>query len=134
MIRRNGLSPLCPSALRDLNIRLEGDLIITGNCDEEIGGITGLGFLIQEESSSRFRPPVGRSLTGIGLAARTDPLLIRTIGKSYHGSAHSGVNAIEKSPRSTWPSRLLAKRPLEETEANPGIDLPNRCRKPGCAT
>ncbi|HUS79165.1 MAG TPA: M20/M25/M40 family metallo-hydrolase, partial [Patescibacteria group bacterium] len=39
---------LALEAIHELGVRLEGDLILTGNCDEEIGGVAGLGFLIKE--------------------------------------------------------------------------------------
>ena len=35
-------------ALNALGVKLKGDLILTGNCDEEIGGVAGLGYLIKE--------------------------------------------------------------------------------------
>jgi acetylornithine deacetylase/succinyl-diaminopimelate desuccinylase-like protein len=122
-------------ALRDLNIRLEGDLIITGNCDEEIGGITGLGFLIQEGIvKADFGLQWDGALTGIGLAAQgRTRFLIRTIGKSYHGQVPIlGVNAIEKMSKINvaltdyWRNVLLKRqKPI------PGIDLPEPVQEAG---
>lgn len=122
-------------ALRDLNIQLAGDLIITGNCDEEIGGITGLGFLIQEGIvRADFGLQWDGSLTGIGLAAQgRTRFLIRTIGKSYHGQVPIlGVNAIEKMSKINvaltdyWRNVLLKKQ-----KAIPGIDLPEPVQEAG---
>ena len=122
-------------ALRDLNIPLGGDLIITGNCDEEIGGITGLGFLIQEGIvKADFGLQWDGSLTGIGLAAQgRTRFLIRTIGKSYHGQVPIlGVNAIEKMSKINvaltdyWRNVLLKRQ-----KAVPGIDLPEPVQEAG---
>jgi len=122
-------------ALRDLNIRLEGDLIITGNCDEEIGGITGLGFLIQEGIvKADFGLQWDGALTGIGLAAQgRTRFLIRTIGKSYHGQVPIlGINAIEKMSKINvaltdyWRNVLLKRQ-----KAIPGIDLPEPVQEAG---
>ena len=122
-------------AIRDLNILLEGDLIITGNCDEEIGGITGLGFLIQEGIvKADFGLQWDGSLTGIGLAAQgRTRFRIRTIGKSYHGQVPIlGVNAIEKMSKINvaltdyWRNVLLKRQ-----KAIPGIDLPEAVQEAG---
>jgi succinyl-diaminopimelate desuccinylase len=122
-------------ALRDLNIQPGGDLIITGNCDEEIGGITGLGFLIQEGIvKADFGLQWDGSLTGIGLAAQgRTRFLVRTIGKSYHGQVPIlGVNAIEKMSKINvaltdyWRNVLLKRQ-----KAIPGIDLPEPVQEAG---
>jgi succinyl-diaminopimelate desuccinylase len=122
-------------ALRDLNIPLAGDLIITGNCDEEIGGITGLGFLIQEGIvKADFGLQWDGSLTGIGLAAQgRTRFLIRTIGKSYHGQVPIlGINAIEKMSKINvaltdyWRNVLLKRQ-----RAVPGIELPGPVQEAG---
>jgi succinyl-diaminopimelate desuccinylase len=122
-------------ALRDLNIQLGGDLLITGNCDEEIGGITGLGFLVQEGIvKGDFGLQWDGGLTGIGLAAQgRTRFLIRTIGKSYHGQVPIlGVNAIEKMSKINvaltdyWRNVLLKRqKPI------PGIDLPEAVQDAG---
>ncbi|MGE5252554.1 MAG: M20 family metallopeptidase [Planctomycetaceae bacterium] len=122
-------------ALRDLNIQLGGDLIITGNCDEEIGGITGLGFLVQEGIvKADFGLQWDGALTGIGLAAQgRTRFLIRTVGKSYHGQVPIlGVNAIEKMSKINvaltdyWRNVLLKRqKPI------PGIDLPEAVQEAG---
>jgi succinyl-diaminopimelate desuccinylase len=122
-------------ALHDLGINLDGDLLVTGNCDEEIGGITGLGFLVRE---GIVKADLGLqwdgSLTGIGLAAQgRTRFLIRTYGKSYHGQVPIlGVNAIEKMSRINvaltdyWRNVLLKRqRPI------PGIELPAAVREAG---
>ena len=122
-------------ALRDLGIQLEGDLIITGNCDEEIGGITGLGYLIQEGIvKADFGLQWDGALTGIGLAAQgRTRFLIRTIGKSYHGQVPIlGINAIEKMSKINvaltdyWRNVLLKRhKPV------PGIELPEPVQEAG---
>jgi succinyl-diaminopimelate desuccinylase len=122
-------------ALRDLGIQLDGDLIITGNCDEEIGGITGLGFLIQEGIvKADFGLQWDGAITGIGLAAQgRTRFLIRTIGKSYHGQVPIlGINAIEKMSKINvaltdyWRNVLLRRqKPI------PGIDLPEPVQEAG---
>jgi succinyl-diaminopimelate desuccinylase len=122
-------------ALHDLGINLDGDLLVTGNCDEEIGGITGLGFLVRE---GIVKADLGLqwdgSLTGIGLAAQgRTRFLIRTYGKSYHGQVPIlGVNAIEKMSKINvaltdyWRNVLLKRqRPI------PGIELPAAVREAG---
>ncbi len=122
-------------AMCDLNVSLEGDLVLTGNCDEEIGGITGLGFLMQEGIvRADFGIQCDGSLTGIGLAAQGRMrLLIRTLGKSSHGQAPIlGVNAIEKMSKINvalteyWRNVLLNRH-----RAIPGIQLPDPVRDAG---
>lgn len=122
-------------ALKDLNIQMEGDLLITGNCDEEIGGITGLGFLVQEGIvRADFGLQWDGGLTGIGLAAQgRTRFLIRTLGKSYHGQVPIlGVNAIEKMSKinvalTDYWRNVLLKRQKEI----PGIDLPEPVQEAG---
>lgn len=114
-------------AINELDVQLEGDLILTGNCDEEIGGVTGLGFLMKEGIvKADYGIQWDGGLMGIGLAAQgRTRFLIRTIGKSYHGQLPiMGVNAIEKMSKINvalddyWRNVLLKKQ-----KHIPGIDL-----------
>jgi succinyl-diaminopimelate desuccinylase len=90
---------LALEAIKEAGVKLRGDLIVTANCDEEIGGVAGLGYLIREGIvKADLGIQLDGSMTGIGLSAmgRTR-FLIRTRGKSYHGQVPiMGVNAIEK--------------------------------------
>ncbi len=118
---------LALEAIHELGVKLEGDLILTGNCDEEIGGVAGLGFLMRE---GIVRADYGiqwdGGLTGIGLAAQgRTRFLVRTLGKSYHGQLPIlGVNAIEKMSKINvalddyWRNILLKRQ-----KDVPGIDL-----------
>ncbi|MFQ6076743.1 MAG: M20 family metallopeptidase [Candidatus Bathyarchaeia archaeon] len=122
-------------ALHELGVRLKGDLILTGNCDEEIGGVAGLGYLIKEGTvKADYGIQLDGALTGIGLAAQGRVrFLIRTIGKSWHGQLPVlGVNAIEKMSKinvaltSYWRNVLLKRqKPI------PGIQLPSVLREVG---
>ncbi len=126
---------LAAEALSSLDIKLGGDLIITGNCDEEIGGVAGLGYLIKE---GIVKADVGiqldGGLSGIGLAAmgRTRYQLT-THGVSYHGQVPIlGINAIEKMSKLNvaltdyWQNTLLKRRvPV------PGIDLGDALKEKG---
>lgn len=86
-------------AIHDLGYKLKGDLILTGNCDEEIGGVAGLGFLIKE---GHVKADYGIQLDGdlfkMGLAAQGRVRYhLTTFGKSYHGQMPIlGINSIEK--------------------------------------
>jgi succinyl-diaminopimelate desuccinylase len=115
-------------ALRELDIRLSGDLILTGNCDEEIGGVAGLGYLIREGIvKADYGLQLDGSMNAINLAAQgRTRFLIRTFGKAYHGQMPIlGVNAIEKMSKinvsldNYW-RNVLMKRQV----ATPGIELP----------
>jgi len=122
-------------ALHELGIKLKGDLILTGNCDEEIGGVAGLGYLIREGFvKADYGIQLDGSITGIGLAAQgRTRFKIRTIGKSWHGQAPIlGINAIEKMSKINvalndyWRNVLLKKQ-----KAVPGIDLPPELKEVG---
>lgn len=126
---------LALEAIEKSGIDLKGDLILTGNCDEEIGGVAGLGYLIQEgivEADMGIQLDGG--LTGIGLAAmgRTR-FQLETHGVSYHGQVPIlGVNAIEKMSKLNvalndyWRNVLLKRKvPV------PGIDLGDALRERG---
>ena len=118
---------LALEAIHELGVKPEGDLILTGNCDEEIGGVAGLGFLMREGIiRSDYGIQWDGGLTGIGLAAQgRTRFLVRTIGKSYHGQLPIlGVNAIEKMSKINvalddhWRNVLLKRQ-----KAVPGIEL-----------
>jgi len=124
---------LAAEALRSLDIKLNGDLVITGNCDEEIGGVAGLGYLIKEGIvKADMGIQLDGGLQGIGLAAmgRTR-FQITTHGVSFHGQVPIlGVNAIEKMSKLNvalddyWRNTLLKRRvPV------PGIDLGEALRE-----
>ena len=126
---------LALEALHEMGVKLKGDLILTGNCDEEIGGVAGLGYLIRE---GIVKADVGIQLdggmTGIGLAAQgRTRFLLRTRGVSYHGQVPVlGVNAIEKMSKLNvalddyWRNVLLRRKvPV------PGIDLGDALREQG---
>ncbi|MGD2201602.1 MAG: M20/M25/M40 family metallo-hydrolase [Candidatus Bathyarchaeota archaeon] len=126
---------LALKAIHELDIRLEGDLILTCNCDEEIGGVAGLGFLMREGIvKADYGIQCDGGLSGIGLAAQgRTRFLIRTIGRSFHGQVPIlGVNAIEKMSKinialdNYWRDVLL-KRRMEV----PGIDLGEALRERG---
>ena len=116
-------------AVHELSIRLRGNLILTGNCDEEIGGVAGLGYLIKE---GIVKADYGIQLDGdvykMGLAAQgRTRYMIRMHGRAYHGQIPVlGVNAIEKMSKVNvaldqyWREVLLKRRmPV------PGIALPD---------
>jgi len=126
---------LAAEALHELGVKLGGDLIVTGNCDEEIGGVAGLGYLIREGIvEADFGLQVDGGLQGIGLAAmgRTR-FQLSTHGVSFHGQVPIlGVNAIEKMSKLNvaldeyWRNTLLKRKvPV------PGIDLGEALREKG---
>ena len=123
------------TGIHELGIKLKGDLILTGNCDEEIGGVAGLGYLIREGIvKADFGLQLDGSMNMINLAAQgRTRFMIRTIGKAYHGQMPIlGVNAIEKMSKinlaldNYW-RNVLMKRQL----ATPGIELPAEIREVG---
>jgi acetylornithine deacetylase/succinyl-diaminopimelate desuccinylase-like protein len=126
---------LALEAMNEVGVKLKGDLIVTANCDEEIGGVAGLGYLIKEGIvKANIGIQLDGSLTGIGLSAmgRTR-FLIRTIGKSYHGQVPIlGINAIEKMSKLNvalndyWRNVLLKRK-----YATPGIDFGEGLRAKG---
>lgn len=116
-------------AIHELGIELKGNIILTGNCDEEIGGVAGLGFLIKE---GYVKADYGIQLDGevykMGLAGQgRTRYMLRTFGKSYHGQIPVlGINAIEKMSKINvaltdyWRNVLLKKQ-----MAVPGLELPD---------
>ncbi len=122
-------------AIHELDIKLEGNLILTGNCDEEIGGVAGLGYLMQEGLvKADYGVQLDGGLSGIGLAAQgRTRFLVRTRGVSYHGQLPIlGVNAIEKMSKINvalddhWRNVLLKRQ-----KAVPGIELGSALREKG---
>jgi len=126
---------LALQAIHELGIKLKGDIILTCNCDEEIGGIAGLGYLIKEGIvKADYGIQLDGGLNGIGLAAQGRlRLLIRTFGKSYHGQLPVlGVNAIEKMSKinvalNDYWRNVLLKRQMSVT----GIELPEALKEVG---
>lgn len=126
---------LALEAIKEAGVRLKGDLIVTANCDEEIGGVAGLGYLIREGIvKADLGIQLDGSMTGIGLSAmgRTR-FLIRTRGKSYHGQVPIlGVNAIEKMSKLNvalddyWRNVLLRRK-----YPTAGIDFGEGLREKG---
>lgn len=122
-------------ALHELGIKLNGDLILTGNCDEEIGGVAGLGYLIRERIvKADYGIQLDGGMTSIGLAAQGRArFMIRTMGKPWHGQTPIlGINAIEKMSKINvalndyWRNVLLRIQ-----KAVPGIELPSDLRQVG---
>ena len=126
---------LALEAIQEAGVQLKGDLVLTGNCDEEIGGIAGLGFLIRE---GIVKADIGIQLDGglteIYLAAmgRTR-FLLRSRGVSYHGQLPIlGINAIEKMSKlnvalTQYWRNVLLKRQVPV----PGMTLGEHVRKAG---
>jgi succinyl-diaminopimelate desuccinylase len=126
---------LALEAIHEFKVKLKGDLIITANCDEEIGGVAGLGYLIKEGIvKADMGIQLDGGLQGIGLAAQgRTRFMIKTHGVSYHGQVPIlGVNAIEKMSKINvalndyWRNVLLRR-----TVPVPGIDLGDELRKKG---
>jgi len=122
-------------ALHEQGVKFEGDLILTANCDEEIGGVAGLGYLIKEGIvKADYGIQLDGGLQGIGLSAQgRTRFMIRTIGKSWHGQMPVlGINAIEKMSKINvalndyWRNVLLKRQ-----KALPGIELPPQLREVG---
>jgi acetylornithine deacetylase/succinyl-diaminopimelate desuccinylase-like protein len=126
---------LALQAIHELGVKLEGDLILTGNCDEEIGGVAGLGYLIKEGIvKADMGIQLDGGLSGIGLAAQgRTRFLLKTKGLSWHGQMPIlGINAIEKMSKLNvaltdyWRNVLLGRQvPV------PGIDLGDALRMKG---
>ena len=126
---------LAVEALHELDIRVDGDLILTANCDEEIGGVAGLGYLIKEGLvKANIGIQLDGGLQGIGLAAQgRTRFMLKTQGVSYHGQVPVlGINAIEKMSKLNvalndyWRNVLLKRKvPV------PGIDLGEELRNRG---
>ncbi|MCJ7574901.1 M20/M25/M40 family metallo-hydrolase, partial [Candidatus Bathyarchaeota archaeon] len=125
-------------AILEAGVKLKGNLILTGNCDEEIGGVAGLGYLIREEIvKADYGIQLDGGLNGIGLAAQgRTRFLVRTHGRSYHGQIPIlGVNAIEKMSKinvalNDYWRNVLLKRQVPV----PGIELPEDLRKVGVSS
>ena len=122
-------------AIHEMGVKLKGDLILTGNCDEEIGGVAGLGYLIREGIvKADMGIQLDGGMTGIGLAAQgRTRFLLRTRGVSYHGQTPIlGVNAIEKMSKlnvalNDYWRNVLLRRKVQV----PGIDLGDALRARG---
>jgi len=126
---------LALEAIHELDVRLKGDLILTGNCDEEIGGVAGLGYLMQEGIvKADMGIQLDGGLIGINLAAQgRTRFLIKTKGRSWHGQMPIlGVNAIEKMSKlnvalNDYWRNVLLKRQVDVK----GIDLGESLRNVG---
>ncbi len=126
---------LALEAIYEIGVKLKGDLILTGNCDEEIGGVAGLGFLIRDGLvKADMGIQLDGGLTGINLAAmgRTR-FLLRTRGVSYHGQMPIlGINAIEKMSKMNVALTQYWKNVLMKRQVSvPDINLGDPLRKAG---
>jgi succinyl-diaminopimelate desuccinylase len=126
---------MATEAVKTLGVKLRGNLILTANCDEEIGGVAGLGFLMKEKIvKADYGLQLDGDLHSINLAAQgRTRFLIRTQGKAYHGQVPIlGVNAIEKMSKINvalndyWRNVLLKRR-----FSTPGIELPSEVKAAG---
>ncbi len=102
-------------------VELNGELVLTATPDEEIGGIAGLGYLINEG--------LIKADFGVGIDGNFGNLMIATNGRvrwkletkglAVHSSrAHTGINAIEKMSKivlaiADYRKNVLLKRQVD---------------------
>jgi succinyl-diaminopimelate desuccinylase len=117
-------------AIINTGIELKGDLILTATPDEEIGGISGLGYLINE---NLVNADFGLGIDGnFGYLCTATNGRIRwkvdTQGLAVHSSrAHTGLNAIESMSKivlsiADYRNNVLLKR-QEDIPVPPWIKM-----------
>lgn len=85
-------------ALKDAGIRLKGDILLTATVDEEVGGLPGLGYIVDAGLvKGDYGLCVDGGLGNIGISsAGRIKYKVHTYGKASHSSTpQHGVNAIE---------------------------------------
>ena len=111
-------------AIKSLNIKLRGSIIATFTTDEELGGYTGIRYLIDKGVINReinYCISTDGSIDEIGIADLGDVEIIITVyGKSYHsGMGWRGVNAIEHTASLICRIKELANRISERRSKIP---------------
>ena len=87
-------------AFKDLNIKLNGDIVATFTTDEELGGYTGIRYFIDKGIINKdmdYCISTDGTIEEINIADLGDVEVVITVwGKPYHsGTGWRGVNAIE---------------------------------------
>jgi len=83
------------------NTKIDGEVIVTVTCDEEIGGKTGLGYLVDSGLRADAAIVGDGSIKTVGIAANgCMRFSVKVLGKAAHSSRNwLGVNAIEKASK-----------------------------------
>jgi len=110
-------------ALRKNGPPLKGDLLLTATCDEEIGGIAGLGYLFDNHLiAADFGIELDGSADNIGIAYNGRiRYLLSSYGRAAHGQTpHLGINAIEKMSKMITALTMYWRGTLMQR----GVDIP----------
>jgi len=111
-------------ALKGLSIKLKGSIVATFTTDEELGGYTGIKYLIDKgiiNRSINYCISTDGNIDEIGIADLGDVEVIATVyGKSYHsGMGWRGVNAVEHTASLICKLKELANRISERRSKVP---------------
>lgn len=98
---KSGLAAMviAAKALKDAEVQLKGDIVISAVPDEETGSAGGMEYLVQKNLIKGNAAIVGEPTEiEVGIAHKGALWMeVATIGKAAHGSApHLGINAVEK--------------------------------------
>ncbi|PSN83897.1 hypothetical protein B9Q01_03000 [Candidatus Marsarchaeota G1 archaeon OSP_D] len=96
---KGGVVALACAAKRFASKVVNGSLVFTATCDEEVGGRTGLGYLVQKGLRCDDALVADGSIRVAGIAANgCMRFSVKVIGKAAHASRNwLGINAIEKA-------------------------------------
>jgi acetylornithine deacetylase/succinyl-diaminopimelate desuccinylase family protein len=89
-------------ALKEKGVKLRGDILLVGSVDEEIGGVNGMGYLV-ESGSVKVDYAINAEQTDLAIMTAYKGncwIEVKVTGATAHGSTpHLGVNAIEKAAK-----------------------------------
>jgi succinyl-diaminopimelate desuccinylase len=118
-------------ALKDAGIKLKGNVLLTATVDEEIGGLPGLGYIVDAGLvKGDYGLCVDGSIGNIGItSAGRIKYKVHTYGKAAHSSTpQHGVNAIEHMAKvvlaiQEYGRELLTRQTSIPAPPHTGIDF-----------
>ncbi len=96
---KGGVAAIVSAATRLSRQNLKGNLIVALTCDEEIGGRTGLGYLLDQGLTADAAIVGDGGIKTVGVASNgCMRFKLKVLGRASHSSRNwLGVNAIEKA-------------------------------------
>ncbi len=122
-------------AIKDSGVDLKGSLVVSVTPDEETGGLTGVGYLVENNLLKGDGAILGEpsGIEKICVAHKgTLWMKIATLGKAAHASIpHLGVNSVEKAAKIIVELQKLKEKfkhritnvPMEEISKTPTINI-----------
>jgi succinyl-diaminopimelate desuccinylase len=126
------VAAIAASAVRlaQSHVKIGGEVIVAVTCDEEIGGRTGLGYLVGSGLTADAAIVGDGSIKTVGIAANGCMRFnVKVLGKAAHSSRNwLGINAIEKASEliqtlSEYNAALAERRSEVPADPDTGVEF-----------